>query len=86
MAQREAASRSDITIASGAFRITSWKMRCTSDIFDRSPSRAYSSGATARKPCLASRRQTSLMYSWTPKISSITSTTGNGPSPNGRAA
>ena len=27
----------------------------------------------------------SLMYSWTPKISSMTSTVGNGPVPSGRA-
>src|SRR5947207_9327755 len=38
--------------------------------------RAYSSGAIAKYPDLARRRQRSLMCSWTPKISCTTSTVG----------
>jgi hypothetical protein len=45
-------------------------------IVETFPCRAYNSGAIARYPSLASRRQISLMCSWTPKISWTTSTTG----------
>ena len=80
-AQAAVASRSDSICASGARRMTSRKICAGSVIFDRSASRAYSSGATAWYPALASRRQVSLMYSWTPKISSMTRTVGKGPAP-----
>ena len=49
--------------ASGAFRMTFCTISCGSVIFERSPTRAYSSGAMAIYPSLASRRHTSLMYS-----------------------
>ena len=47
-AQAAALSRSVSMVASGAFRITSLTILLTSVIFDRSASRAYNSGATAR--------------------------------------
>ena len=58
---------------------------CASTIFSTSwmfgswatpPSRANSSGAMAWKPAFEKRRVESLMYSWTPQISEITSTIG----------
>ena len=74
-----------MTCASGTLDTTSRWIAGMSGSLDTSPCRAYNSGAMAMCPSLAKRRHTSLMCSWTPKISCTTSTTGKEPLPAGMA-